>query len=140
MDGTDPIENLKIIESELANYSEALCERPIVIAFNKTDLIDEQTLTRLQDEIKPRSSFAISSVTGAGVDQLMAKLDRQLTEHKEKVATDPEFEEAENALRDRISADVLAKSEELQQRKADRRAQQNKRKPDDDVEVVYVEQ
>lgn len=76
-EGRDPINDIKIINQELANYSEDLAKRPQVIAANKTDVfygIEEETVIELlKEEFEPQGIkvFPISAVSGKGVKELL---------------------------------------------------------------------
>ena len=79
VDGTeeDPIKNYKIINDELAKYSEKLAKLYQVVAINKIDAIEPERLTELQQEfeklgIKP---FFISAVTGENLDKIKYELE-----------------------------------------------------------------
>ena len=79
VDGTeeDPIKNYKIINDELAKYSEKLAKLYQVVAINKIDAIEPERLTELQQEfeklgIKP---FLISAVTGENLDKIKYELE-----------------------------------------------------------------
>jgi len=73
-EGRDVIEDYEIIRRELANYSQALTERPEIVAANKMDLPDAaENAKRLREYLKPRGVevFEISAQTGEGVDELL---------------------------------------------------------------------
>ena len=80
MDGSDPANNCRLIERELARYSQAIADKPRWLVFTKRDLLpDDELATRiagLVDELQLESTrhFSISSVTGAGLDELMNEL------------------------------------------------------------------
>jgi GTPase len=83
-DGSDPLENYRIIRNELARYSKVLSEKPEVIIINKTDLdpdagIVEKLREKFQQEIHP-----ISAVTGSGIKEL-----KELFWQKVKEVKDP---------------------------------------------------
>jgi GTPase len=84
--GRDPVEDYEIINRELANYDADLGARPQVVVATKIDALDE--ITRLE-ELKERARhdrkpfFAISSVTNAGVKDLVAAVAAALTAEKE---------------------------------------------------------
>jgi GTPase len=83
--GRDPVEDYEIINRELANYDADLGARPQVVVATKIDALDE--ITRLE-ELKERARhdrkpfFAISSVTNAGVKDLVAAVAAALTAEK----------------------------------------------------------
>ncbi|MEK8090469.1 Obg family GTPase CgtA [Thermithiobacillus plumbiphilus] len=79
VDESDPAENVRVIEGELARYSEALAARPRWLVFNKMDLMlpEESServaeITRALDWQGP--VFAISAATGQGCRELAEKI------------------------------------------------------------------
>ncbi len=75
-EGRDPIEDIRIIHEELRSYSEVLAERPMVIAANKLDLLDEEEQKEILDKLKQAFGkdipvIPISAATRKGVDQLI---------------------------------------------------------------------
>ncbi len=84
MDGSDPVDNYREIRSELALYSQALAEKPEIVAASKADLHGtEEAVKRLRDELE-REVFAISGVTGLGVRDLLAQVVESLHAADEK--------------------------------------------------------
>ncbi len=75
IDGSDPISNYRIIREELAGYSEALAEKPQIVAINKMDLLpNDDDRAAAVDLIEPAIEvevFAISAATGIGVAKLL---------------------------------------------------------------------
>lgn len=79
--GRDPIRDYEIINRELAKYSSDLAARPQILVATKIDALDDSD--RLEDLRKRANQdgkqfFAISSVTGSGVDELVAAVARAL--------------------------------------------------------------
>lgn len=76
-EGRDPIEDIRIINEELASYNEELAHRPQVIAANKIDVFygeeEEDVITLLKEEFEPKGIkvFPISAVSGKGVKELL---------------------------------------------------------------------
>jgi len=71
----DPVEDYKIINHELKNYDENLANRPQIIVATKIDALDEpERLEALKKQAKKdrKEFFAISSVTGTGVKELVS--------------------------------------------------------------------
>ena len=73
-DGASPVDNIKLINNELKEYSEKLADRPQIIAANKCDcLTDEKPL----DEIKKYAAengvkvVCISAATGQNLKELV---------------------------------------------------------------------
>ena len=72
--GRDPITDYEVINRELAAYDPQLAARPQIVVATKLDALDEpDRLERLRGRASEdeREFFAISSVTGAGVRELM---------------------------------------------------------------------
>ena len=75
MDGTDPIENCGVIEEELATYSEGIANKHRWLVFTKLDLFEpkvaEEKMACMASRLSIENYFGISSVTGAGTNELM---------------------------------------------------------------------
>ena len=84
--GRDPVEDHEVINRELANYSKDLAAMPQIVIATKIDSLDEpERLERLR-EVAERTGcefFAISSVTRAGVDELVARVSTLLKRQPE---------------------------------------------------------
>lgn len=76
-EGRDPIEDIKLINSELTAYNPELAKRPQVIAANKTDVLPEDetkvVIDRLKEAFEPQGIpvLAISAVSGKGIKELL---------------------------------------------------------------------
>ena len=82
----DVAESYRIVREELIAYGAGLDEKPVVVALNKIDTLDDELIAALQGELEEASGaevFAMSGVSGAGVD---AVLDRLLAEIPSKEA------------------------------------------------------
>ncbi len=72
-DGSDPVENVRVIRAELAGHSEELAKRPEVLVANKADLPEAaENVERLRGA--HGDLFVISAVTGEGVKALVGEL------------------------------------------------------------------
>ncbi len=75
VEGRDPVTDYRIVEHELAAFSPELAERPVVVVGNKTDVPESaEPLERLRAALKPREVFAMSAITGEGIDAVMYKV------------------------------------------------------------------
>lgn len=97
-EGRDPLNDINIINSELAKYSEELAHRPQVIAANKTDVFygneEDTVITLLKEEFEPKGIkvFPISAVSGKGVKELLYYVKQLLDEiHEEPTVFEREF-------------------------------------------------
>ena len=72
-DARDFIDDYKIINQELAKYSDELAKTPQIIVFTKIDLVDEQTLNerlkRFEEKIS-KNYICISGATYNGIEKL----------------------------------------------------------------------
>jgi len=74
-DGSDPLENAKVIINELENHSPKLAEKPRWLVFNKLDLLLEEEAKELTDSIISGLDWqgetaSISAFNKMGTDQL----------------------------------------------------------------------
>ncbi len=82
IEGRDPVEDIKIINRELARYSPELSERPQIIVANKVDMLDRDAVDVEAFEKYVASLGAeliyISTLTREGVDRLVRMVDERL--------------------------------------------------------------
>lgn len=83
VDGTaeNPLQNYKIINNELKKYSQKLADLFQITAINKIDAIESDRLEELKQEFKSagvENIYAISAVTGAGLDELKNELEQKV--------------------------------------------------------------
>ena len=120
-DQSDPIDNALAIEQELAEYSEALMERPIWLALSKVDQLEEADVDALMAEMAEtfpdRPIYGISALGDVGLDELTQDLMQFLSEERQQAAEDADFAEHLQDLEKRISGDVFAHSEQMRQRR-----------------------
>src|SRR2546426_12690354 len=84
--GRDPANDYEVINRELAAYDPDLALRPQIVVATKIDALDEPARVehlraRAREDEKP--FYAISSVTGAGVRELINEIARALEERRE---------------------------------------------------------
>jgi GTP-binding protein len=79
-DGSDPLQNYRVIRRELELHGRSLAEKPEIVAVSKAELTGSADVrSRLEDELgKP--VLAISAVTGAGLADLVRAVVAQLHE------------------------------------------------------------
>jgi GTP-binding protein len=94
MSGRDPVEDFEIVMRELASFSEELAAKPMIVVATKMDAAqDEERVEAVREAARERGFefFAISSVTGQGVDALkFAMAERVLTPATEEAANERE--------------------------------------------------
>jgi GTP-binding protein len=85
-DGSDPVQNYRIIRKELRLYNAPLAEKPEIVCVSKAELTGaEDVQKRLTDELG-HEVLLISSVTGQGLSQLVGQVSRLLAEIRREEA------------------------------------------------------
>lgn len=97
-DGRDPIKDYEQLNLELGHYNELLTKLPQIIAVNKIDMPEAKAnLKQIQEYFGNRKIFAISAITGDGVNPLMQQAYRSLqyleTRARKEAATTITFEQ-----------------------------------------------
>lgn len=82
---TDPVEDFKVIQAELASFGHGLDEKPMIVVATKMDAANPDKLKKLQAMAKRRklALYPISAVTGAGVDPLRYAIGERVREHRD---------------------------------------------------------
>lgn len=88
----DPLETVRILQNELAQYSDTLAERPCRYAFNKIDIPEnKERYESILDEL-PAGSHCISAATGENIRSLLEALWMLVEESKrEEDETEEEY-------------------------------------------------
>jgi GTP-binding protein len=84
--GRDPVHDFDVVMQELANFSPALPAKPMIVVATKMDAAqDESRVRSLEQMARERALpfYAISSVTGHGIDQLKAAMAHMLRQPAE---------------------------------------------------------
>ncbi|MFA9477697.1 GTPase ObgE [Phycisphaerales bacterium AB-hyl4] len=76
MDGSDPVQNYRVIRRELEAYAPALAAKPEIVALSKMDLAgeaaeDQATAVELIESVLGAKVMPISSATGDGINALL---------------------------------------------------------------------
>jgi GTP-binding protein len=74
MDGTDPIENYKVIREELEQYSQELAQRPEIPVVSKAELPGSKEVCQQLEEAIGKEVLLISAVTGEGLNRLIHRI------------------------------------------------------------------
>ena len=89
-EGRDPVEDYHVINGELAKYGADLIDRPQIVVANKCDApgtadkIADLKRAALEDG---HTFFAVSAVTGAGLNTLMLAVGEQVAKLRSELAT-----------------------------------------------------
>lgn len=81
-----PLSDYQVIQDELKAYGRGLAERPQIIALNKIDAADEETINNLIAELKQITQvpiFTISAVANIGLNQLLQTIWNELDNLKQ---------------------------------------------------------
>lgn len=84
IEGRDPLEDFVLINEELKKYDEKLANTPQIVAMNKADLLNDESVfedfKRSVGELGFSEVFKISAATGKGVDDLLKACAQKLSE------------------------------------------------------------
>ncbi len=139
-DGSQPVESIRALFSELKKYSESMAERERWLVFTKSDLLVED---ELQDRIAAiireldwqQRWFAISAPGRVGTDELCAAIMQHV---KNQRSFDGEAADAEAKILERMRMDAHAQSRAFRESVQEKR--QHRRDATDgydDIEVHY---
>ena len=89
----DPIEDFKLINRELVNFSEELAKRPQIAVANKSDVAAEEDIQRFRDfcEEQGIQLFVISAATRQGLDGLVQTVYNELQKLPPVTVYEPEY-------------------------------------------------
>ncbi|WP_416885819.1 Obg family GTPase CgtA [Marinospirillum sp.] len=148
VDESNPVDTVRIIEKELAAYSNTLAERPRWLVLNKLDMLGDEAAERCQ-QIREGLDwngpvFEISAISHQGTERLSQAIMQWLIEQRTEEAANPEAAEAELARRERMEAEAVARVEAWLNRRHKRKAKEDEddddfNDDDYDVEVEYVQ-
>src|SRR5580698_5298822 len=81
----DPVEDFKVIMGELSSFGHGLDEKPMIVVASKADVANPEKLKKLQAMAKRKKLpfYAISAVTGLGVDALKYAIGDRVRELRE---------------------------------------------------------
>ena len=106
----DPVEDFNAICDELANYSIDLSDRPMIVAANKTDLLDPESdnLKRLRAVVEAAGCelYEISAGTTQGTRNLMRVVAEKLKTLPPVTIYEPEFVEAVPSAADPMAFEI----------------------------------
>lgn len=81
VEGRDPVEDFKKINTELKNYSEILAKRPQIIALNKCDIFGAEENVKIFKKKygKKYKIYQTSSISGEGLEELVKGIFEELS-------------------------------------------------------------
>lgn len=148
MDGSDPVDNARVIEEELTNFSPTLAARDRWLVLNKTDLLAaDEVDARCADVVAKLGwtgpVYKISGLSGAGTQALCAAIQSYLDARRLQEQEDAESARAEQDMQLRMQAEARQRIEMLRTtHEADpARSEEDDDDSDEDddgVEVIYT--
>ncbi len=80
VEGRDCIDDFEKINTELANFSEELAQRPQIVAANKSDMATEEQIERLRKYVEEKGLpfYVISAATTMGTQELVGAIAAKL--------------------------------------------------------------
>jgi GTP-binding protein len=80
-----PVDDFKVIQEELKRFGHGLDEKPMLVVASKVDVANPEKLKKLQAMAKRRKLpfYAISAVTGQGVDALKYAIAAEVKQARE---------------------------------------------------------
>ena len=92
VEGRDPLNDLNVIMNELNYYNVNLTKKKQIIAANKIDSIDSETLNEriniIKNKYKDIDIFPISCISGDGIDELLERIKDVVIETRKTSNTD----------------------------------------------------
>lgn len=83
-DGTEPLENYRVIRQEIEQYSDELSQRPEILVVSKAELPDAEQVREELAKRTGRDVLLISAVTGVGLKQLIGRVAQVLSQTAEE--------------------------------------------------------
>lgn len=144
VDQSDPLENARAIEAELARYSEGIAEKPRWLVFTKTDLLDDETakedMARISAELGVTNYFSVSAVAQRGTDDLMLKIATYFDDVERELEAEANASTeytSEDKIRSEVHEFSIRKREERRQRRMHPSDRRDADDDDHDVTVHY---
>ena len=113
IEGRDPIEDFKTINTELRRFNPELAERPMLVAGNKCDMATEEQIKTFRDYVEGEGYrfFPISAATRQGTDALVHAIAAELAKLPPIVRYEPqpvtEEERMKSARRNQFTIEVV---------------------------------
>ena len=81
-DGSDPVNNYRVVRQELEEYDPLLADRPEIVVLSKAELPAAAEANERLSQHLGRDVLAISAVTGSGLDRLLREVALRLDDRK----------------------------------------------------------
>ncbi len=114
LEGTDPVENVRLINEELRKYKEELLDRPMIIAANKMDLPGSQeNFERLKEafEAEGMKVFPVSAAMNQGIGEILDECGKVLEDFPDDIVFAEEYDEFIDDVSEDMSAFTVTEVE-----------------------------
>ncbi len=140
MDGSDPAENFRVIENEVAKYSDGIASKDRWLVFTKMDVMPDDEAGKIIDKVLASidhdgSSFRISAVSGEGTKKLTEAIQIYLLELAEKESEASDLRDDDQKIRQEVQEYSLAQRESRRTRR--QKSKEADEDDDSDIEVHY---
>lgn len=124
LDGSDPVEQVSAIVTELSEFSPTLAQKERWLVLNKADLLLPDDLDALaqrfvQEVGEQTPVFRISAISGAGCEALSQAIMRSVEEHRQRLGEDEEYRLAERAADVQMEREIRDSIERTRRRRRD---------------------
>ena len=79
-DGSDPLENYRVVRQELELHGRGLADKPEIVAVSKAELTGSEEVRSRLEQALGKEVLAVSSVTGQGLSHLVGAIVKRLGE------------------------------------------------------------
>lgn len=122
LDGSDPVVQVDAIVNELAEFSATLANKERWLVLNKADLLLDEELDELAQRFALKLGdqtpiFRISAISGQGCDRLMQEIMRSVEEHRQRMAEDEEYRQAQHAADVQMEREIRESIERTRRRR-----------------------
>ncbi|MBL4682779.1 MAG: Obg family GTPase CgtA [Pseudomonadales bacterium] len=146
MDGSNPVDNFRVIEKEVAKYSKGIAEKEQWLVFSKLDILPEEQAAEIMKDVLESCEFKgpvfkISAVAKRGTDALCNAIQSRLLEMKDLEREEEDWDVMDEKIRNEVHH-YSSKQRELRRERREetqklRSVDIDAQDDDNDVEVHY---
>jgi GTP-binding protein len=145
IDGSNPVDNFRVIEDELKKYSEGIAAKDRWVVFTKSDLMPADEARSMVKEISSQLGlthphYQISAITGEGTQALtfaVAQYLEALAEREEAEELDAMDSDREDKIREEVHQQSLDRRAERLSRRQTKVEDADSNNSDPDIQVHY---
>jgi len=107
MDGSNPVDNFRIIENEVAKYSEGIAEKERWLVFSKLDILPEEQAAEIMKDVIESAKFEgpvfkISAVARTGTEALCYAIQSRILEMNALEKGEAEWDVMDEKIRNEV--------------------------------------